>query len=984
MSDGPVDIKLITTTKHGRVRVPAKIQTVGGRIEFLKSPFALKDEIKAMKGAKWHGFEERPRKIWSVKDCFRNHFQLQCMMGQNPYEWFDQDLKHDWKYARPLREHQVNLTDFGLTYHYQIWAAEMGVGKGGLPSTKVATPSGWTTLGEIQVGDEVINPDGGRTHVKGVFHRGQMEMYRVTFSDDASVVCSGDHLWNVRTTSRKFRALSYETLELQEIVERGLQYENGNLKHYIPVTTPVEYDLQPLTISPYLLGYILGNGSLSGWTNVISAPDQETVLRLNSMMMQPLQQKKNNELDYHIKDSVVNDFIESTGLKGHLSHSKFLPKGYLHNSVYRRTELLQGLCDSDGYACENGGIEFSTTSPQLAEIFVELTQSLGGTCHRTEKYPTYTYKGEQRTGRLAYRIYASFSSAIVPFKLSRKLDDYVIPTKYEPTRAIVKVESVGQNDCICIAVEAENQLYVTDEFLVTHNTLSAIELMEQSGKKNWWWIGPKKSLDASIKREFNKWNLDASINVEMMSYEMMTKRMKMWSDGFAPPDGVIFDESSRLKSDHAQRTQAAQALADGIRDEYSYGGYVILMSGTPSPKTPVDWWSQAEVAWPGFLREGSPAAFEQRLAHMVLQDFATGSFMKRIGWKDDEYKCADCGEYADAPQHDRALCASAKEYHDFKPGTNEVAYLEERLSGLVVIKHKKDCLDLPDKQYRIVNCEPNATTLRVAKALFEVAPNVITGLTHLRELSDGFQYREKVDGTTKCPVCEDGTTDVWVDPADDEKIFQMIDMLDDEYIETLEKQTVTCPTCKGRQEIPRKVRVTREVPTPKEAALIDLLDENEEQGRIVIFAGFTGSLDRIIKTCHKAGWHTVRCDGSGWRVEDDEGVKVDSKIDPLDYWANLEGNARVAFVAHPQSGGLSMTLTEARMSVFWSNDFNPESRSQAEDRIHRIGMDENKGATIVDLIHLPTDLNIREVLKDNRRLELLTMGEVQNALGISA
>jgi len=68
------------------------------------------------------------------------------------------------------------------------------------------------------------------------------------------------------------------------------------------------------------------------------------------------------------------------------------------------------------------------------------------------------------------------------------------------------------------------------------------------------------------------------------------------------------------------------------------------------------------------------------------------------------------------------------------------------------------------------------------------------------------------------------------------------------------------------------------------------------------------------------------------------------------------------------------------MAVFWSNDFNPESRSQAEDRIHRIGMDENKGATIVDLIHLPTDMNIREVLRDNRRLELLSMGEIQDAL----
>jgi len=207
----------------------------------------------------------------------------------------------------------------------------------------------------------------------------------------------------------------------------------------------------------------------------------------------------------------------------------------------------------------------------------------------------------------------------------------------------------------------------------------------------------------------------------------------------------------------------------------------------------------------------------------------------------------------------------------------------------------------------------------------------------------------------------------------------MIDMLDEEYVATLRKETMTCPTCHGKQEIPRRVRKTRSVPTPKTDALIDLLDENEEQGRIVIFAGFTGSLDHIIDVCHKSGWDTVRCDGSGWRVEDKESKRIGG-VEPLDYWEDTENKERVAFVAHPQSGGLSMTLTQARMSVFWSNDFNPESRSQAEDRIHRIGMDENKGATIVDLIHLPTDFSIREVLKDNRRLELLTMGAVQDAL----
>jgi hypothetical protein len=85
----------------------------------------------------------------------------------------------------------------------------------------------------------------------------------------------------------------------------------------------------------------------------------------------------------------------------------------------------------------------------------------------------------------------------------------------------------------------------------------------------------------------------------------------------------------------------------------------------------------------------------------------------------------------------------------------------------------------------------------------------------------------------------------------------------------------------------------------------------------------------------------------------------------------------VAFVAHPQSGGLSLNLTEARMAVFYSNDFNPESRSQAEDRVHRMGMDENRGCKIVDIFHLPSDTRVRQILRDNRKLELMTMGEFQ-------
>src|SRR3954468_15533323 len=115
MTDGElIQCKLITETKKGtRVANAATLRFNDGRIEFVKSPFALKDEIKSMKGSRWHGFEDPPRKIWSVEDCPRNRFQLNYLMGKNPYEWFDRDLK-EFKYTRPLMPHQCDLTNNGL------------------------------------------------------------------------------------------------------------------------------------------------------------------------------------------------------------------------------------------------------------------------------------------------------------------------------------------------------------------------------------------------------------------------------------------------------------------------------------------------------------------------------------------------------------------------------------------------------------------------------------------------------------------------------------------------------------------------------------------------------------------------------------------------------------------------------------------------------------------------------------------------------
>jgi len=513
-------------------------------------------------------------------------------------------------------------------------------------------------------------------------------------------------------------------------------------------------------------------------------------------------------------------------------------------------------------------------------------------------------------------------------------------------------------------------------------TLAAIEVMEKSSVKNWWYVGPKKVLEA-IKREFKTWALDPSINVKLMTYEGLTRLADEWKEADEYPLGLICDESTRVKADGSLRTQAAQFFADLIRYKHGYSGYVLLMTGTPSPKTPVDWWAQCEIAFPGFLAEGSDKAFRARLAFMRQREFGTGGIHNELlGWKDNTQKCNVCGEFRDHENHDDM----EPESHPWEASANEVADLYDRLKGLVIIKHKKDCLDLPEKQYRKIICKPTPSTLRVAQALMSGALNAVTGLTLCRELSDGFQYREQSDGTVPCPTCNaTGEVKEWYDPSDIDRTYSAIDMLNPEVTARLVEQNVTCPRCDGAQVIDKTVRTSREVPCPKEDVLVELLAENEAHGRIVVFAGFTGSVDRCVNICVREGWNVVRCDGRGFSVytkgDDGKAKSLRDKTAPLDYWADRT-HEKVAFVAHPESGGMGLTLTEASMVVFWSNSFKPEYRTQSEDRIHRMGMDENRGATVVDLVHLPTDARVLEVIKQNRKLELLTMGEVAACLDL--
>ncbi len=152
------------------------------------------------------------------------------------------------------------------------------------------------------------------------------------------------------------------------------------------------------------------------------------------------------------------------------------------------------------------------------------------------------------------------------------------------------------------------------------------------------------------------------------------------------------------------------------------------------------------------------------------------------------------------------------------------------------------------------------------------------------------------------------------------------------------------------------------------------MDRHEEVGRLVIFGGFTGSVDRIQKICHQEGWHVLRVDGRGWSFTNEKGEKIDKPMTELlqIFQDGQEEYPKVAFDGQPGAGGMGITLTASPTEVFFSNDFNAESRIQAEDRHHRPGMSD-KGGLIIDIIHLPSDEYVLENLKKKKDLQMLSM-----------
>ena len=345
-----------------------------------------------------------------------------------------------------------------------------GSGKAQPLSEPVLTPHGWSTMGEIRVGDFVVGCDGTPTRVLGVYPQGKQGIYRLTMNDGTFVRATGDHLWAVRDGKRKMRGSSALVLTTEELLARGIKTSQGYNKWYLPEMRPVAFaSCEQPPIPPYALGALLGDGGLRVGCPVLSSADVALVDRVaRETATQP---RRLNAYDYRLVqggrggavrvNTLKNRLIE-LGLWGKMSKDKFIPPCYLIAPIADRIELLRGLMDTDGCITSVGTGEFNSSSRRLAEDVCDLVRSLGGVTRVRVKAPAPGY-GE------SYRV--RLNLPFNPFWIERKASAFNTQATQGRAKSIAAIEPDGHEEAVCIAVEAADSLYVTRDYNVTHNTL---------------------------------------------------------------------------------------------------------------------------------------------------------------------------------------------------------------------------------------------------------------------------------------------------------------------------------------------------------------------------------------------------------------------------------------------------------------------------------------------------------------------------------
>jgi replicative DNA helicase len=310
----------------------------------------------------------------------------------------------------------------------------------------VLTPTGWTTMGAVSVGDQVVGSQGRPTQVTGVFPLGRRQVYRVRFRDGGNTRATAEHLWQVLSSGARQHGYGARVL-------RTCELDTGKGGHSIPLVAPITGPYLDLPVNPYVLGALLGDGSFRPSANPIWDFTGEVVrcIRKEGYRVSGTGHRGG----YGIPG--IAPQIKELGLTGKKSRDKFVPDAYLRASVKQRLSLLRGLMDTDGTS--GMSTSFATNSPHLRDGVVELVRSLGGVAKISARVTPRGPAWDVHLHEMPFN----------PFRIPSKARKWK-PSTHKYPRRVVSVEPEGEAEVQCISVGAPDGLYVTKDYIVTHNT----------------------------------------------------------------------------------------------------------------------------------------------------------------------------------------------------------------------------------------------------------------------------------------------------------------------------------------------------------------------------------------------------------------------------------------------------------------------------------------------------------------------------------
>lgn len=339
-------------------------------------------------------------------------------------------------------------------------------------STPILTSNrGWTTHGDLKIGDYVYGLNGEPTKIIGISDKSNCNQL-ITFSNGSKILAHEEHLWTVSKRGNK-NPLTITTSEIKKDYQYTEKNGKKRYRYHLPFIKPIQYPKTELPLDPYFLGLWLGDGSSTKPCITHDPKDIESIEHIPY---------KISTICTHTETGVKTTYFSHQGIikkikELHLYNNKHIPRIYLEACVEDRLQLLAGLIDSDGSVDKNGRVRFININKQLINDVFELCTGLGlyPYFHVRKKEDMNHYKRNSK-----YNIKSTHDAYVVGFQ-----PKYSIPTQIPrkkinktPTHrrlAITDITTVKGEQGKCIEIENPDGIYLAGKQLIpTHNSKSSM------------------------------------------------------------------------------------------------------------------------------------------------------------------------------------------------------------------------------------------------------------------------------------------------------------------------------------------------------------------------------------------------------------------------------------------------------------------------------------------------------------------------------